>query len=105
MQRGYMQGFEVFAREASELLVNRRSNEVVNIASTEMMKNWLAVELVFQALRHCERSDSDEAIQSCFVVLDCFASLAMTVFVSYAWPLAVLPSAACAAARRAIGTR
>jgi hypothetical protein len=47
MQRGYMQGFEVFAREASELLVNRHSNEVVNIASTEMMKKWLAVELGF----------------------------------------------------------
>jgi len=47
MQRGYMQGLEVFAREASELLVNRRSNEVVNIASTEMMKKWLAVELGF----------------------------------------------------------
>jgi hypothetical protein len=49
MQRGYMQGFEVFAREASELLVNRRSNEVVNIASTEMMKKWLA-----GSIRHCE---------------------------------------------------
>jgi hypothetical protein len=24
------------------------------------------------------RSDSDEAIQTCFVTLDCFASLAMT---------------------------
>ena len=49
MQRGYMQGFEVFAREASELLVNRRSNEVVNIASTEMMKKWIV-----SSIRHCE---------------------------------------------------
>jgi hypothetical protein len=46
MQRGYMQGFEVFAREASELLVNRHSNEVVNIASTEMMKKLLAGSIV-----------------------------------------------------------
>jgi hypothetical protein len=104
MQRGYMQGFEVFAREASELLVNRRPNEVVNIASTEMMKKWLA-----GSIRHCEER-SDEAIQSSTCgsgLLRRFAprndDFAMTV--AYAWPLAVLPSAACAAARRAIGTR
>ena len=55
MQRGYMQGIEVFALRPSKFLVNRRSNEVVNIASTEMMKKLFAVELTFQSLiRHCE---------------------------------------------------
>ena len=38
MRRGYTQGIAMLGREMSKLLVNRRSNEVVNIASTEMMK-------------------------------------------------------------------
>jgi hypothetical protein len=38
MQRGYTQAFEAFAFAASKLLVNSRSNEVVNIASTKVMK-------------------------------------------------------------------
>ena len=38
MQRGYMQGLEAFAFASSKLLVNGRSNEVVNIASTKMLK-------------------------------------------------------------------
>ena len=42
MRRGYMQGFEVFAPRLSKFLVNRRSNEVVNIASTKMMKKLFA---------------------------------------------------------------
>ena len=42
MQRGYTQGIEVFAFAPSKLLVNRRSNEVVNIASTKMMKKLFA---------------------------------------------------------------
>ena len=42
MQRGYTQGIAVFADETSKLLVNRGSNEVVNITSTEIMKNWFA---------------------------------------------------------------
>jgi hypothetical protein len=45
MQRGYRQALAVFAFAASKLLVNSRSNEVVNIASTKMMKKLLAVEL------------------------------------------------------------
>src|SRR5580704_6645981 len=90
MQRGYMQGFEVFALRPSKLLVNRRSNEVVNIASTEMMKNWFAGSV---PLRHCEptgranaRPMTGSAKQSSApcVALDCFVAtlLAMTVVTS-----------------------
>ena len=60
MRRGYTQAFAMFAFEASKLLVNRGSNEVVNIASTEMMKKiFLRVPV---SLRHCEER-SDQAIQ------------------------------------------
>jgi hypothetical protein len=78
MQRGYTQGIEVFAFAPSKLLVNRRSNEVVNIASTKMMKK------LFPSLRGAE---GDEAIQSFFVTLDCFvaALLAMTVRFTPGW--------------------
>jgi hypothetical protein len=48
MQGGYMQGLEAFAFAPSKLLVNGRSNEVVNIASTEMLKELFAMELVFK---------------------------------------------------------
>jgi hypothetical protein len=52
---------------------------------------------------------ASEAKQSRVVggTLDCFvaALLAMTMESDYAWLATVLPSAACAAARRAIGTR
>jgi hypothetical protein len=48
MQRGYMQGFEAFALPPSKLLVNKRSNEVVNITSTKMVK-----ELFAGSFRHC----------------------------------------------------
>jgi hypothetical protein len=43
MQGGYTQVSGAFAFAASKLLVNGRSNEVVNIASTKMMKkfSWL----------------------------------------------------------------
>jgi hypothetical protein len=68
MQRGYTQGIAVFAGETSKLLVNRGSNEVVNITSTEMMKNWFAGSMCSVIAR----SVSDEAIQS-FLSLDCFA--------------------------------
>jgi len=61
MRRGYMQGFEVFARRPSKFLVNRRSNEVVNITSTKMMKELLAGSIVPSVIA---RSVSDEAIQS-----------------------------------------
>ena len=42
MQRGYMQGLEAFAFASSKLLVNGRSNEVVNIASIKKMKELFA---------------------------------------------------------------
>ena len=45
MRGGYTQAFEAFALAASKLLVNERSNEVVNIASTKMMKKLFAWEL------------------------------------------------------------
>ncbi len=61
--------------------------------------------------RHCEER-SDEATQEPGVgtaivrpaqLLGCFATLAMTV--TYAWLAAFTPRAACAAAKRAMGTR
>jgi hypothetical protein len=76
MRGGYTQAFEAFAFAASKLLVNERSNEVVNIASTKMMKKLLP------SLRGAE---GDEAIQSSFVILDCFASLAMTTALTPDW--------------------
>jgi hypothetical protein len=84
MHRGYTQAIEAFAFEASKLLVNERSNEVVNITSTEMMNKWFAGSV---ALRHCEptgranaRPMTGSAKQSS-LSLDCFvaALLAMTV--------------------------
>jgi hypothetical protein len=42
MQGGYTQVSAAFAFAASKLLVNGRSNEVVNIASTKMMKKLFA---------------------------------------------------------------
>jgi hypothetical protein len=42
MQSGYRQGLEAFALAPSKLLVNKRSNEVVNIASMEMLKELFA---------------------------------------------------------------
>jgi hypothetical protein len=50
------------------------------------------------------RSEATKQSRVPLTTLDCFASLAMTVE-TYAWLATVLPSAACAAARRAIGTR
>jgi hypothetical protein len=51
MQRGYTQGLEAFAFAPSKLLVNERSNEVVNIASTKMVKKFFCGGTL---LRHCE---------------------------------------------------
>jgi hypothetical protein len=51
MQSGYTQVSGAFAFAASKLLVNGRSNEVVNIASTKMMKKFFAGSVF---LRHCE---------------------------------------------------
>jgi hypothetical protein len=42
MPSGYTQGFAALVFAALILLVNKRSNEVVNIASTEMMKKWFS---------------------------------------------------------------
>ena len=42
MQGGYRQGLEAFACAPSKLLVNRCSNEVVNIASIKKMKELFA---------------------------------------------------------------
>jgi hypothetical protein len=51
MQSGYTQVSGAFAFAASKLLVNGRSSEVVNIASTKMMKKFFAGSVF---LRHCE---------------------------------------------------
>jgi len=57
--------------------------------------------------RHCERSEAIHSAAS--GKLDCFAALAMTAVglrgLPHAWLATALPSAACAAANRAIGTR
>jgi hypothetical protein len=48
MQSGYRQGLEAFALAPSKLLVNKRSNEVVNIASMEMLKELFAGSVVWR---------------------------------------------------------
>jgi|GEM_PF-6673274 len=80
MRRGYTQGFTAFAFEASKLLVNRRSNEVVNIASTKMMKKLFAGSIVLVIASGAKQSRAAHGILDCFVA----SLLAMTVFVSYA---------------------
>ena len=102
MQRGYTQASGAFAFAASKLLVNGGANEVVNIASTKMMKIWFAGS-VLMTLRHCERSEAIQGHVEHWIAWS-LSLLAMTV-VPYAWLAAALPSAAWAAARRAIGTR
>ena len=85
MHAGYTQADRGGGAITSKSLVNGGSNKVVNIASTKMMKKVCVALLV----KECARA-----------VPSALASLQL-----YVWLVTALPSAACAAANRAIGTR
>jgi hypothetical protein len=101
------------------MLVNARSTKLVNIRSTKMMKKIFAIVSIRDALRNrtLVMAGLDPAIHVFLFRSDKNVDArdkpghdsefveALTRSVDYAWLATVLPSAAWAAARRAIGTR
>src|SRR3954453_17841514 len=105
MQACHTQVCTVARMQRSEALVNSGSSKVVNTTSTKTMKKF-SMRRRHEAFRGCANLGQLRVVPD--IKQEPGKSRALdeaSMREPYAWLAIALPSAACAAARRAIGTR